>query len=122
MVAWSSPIRLSTNGSTPSAARRAGDLQRLLQQRAARAGLAQEDRPDRQPGQQLEVVAQLRRALGERDPLAHGLGARRGVAADGARPCRSEIAARKRARTLGASPSAARTRSAVASISATAPA
>ena len=105
VVAWSRATRLSTNGSAPTAARSRAVRSASLEQRPAGAGLAQEDRPDRQPGEQLEIVAQLGRALGERDRLADRRRAGAGVTAED-RAIPSAIAARKRARAEAPSGSA----------------
>ena len=60
------------------------DLERAVEQRAPGAGLAEEDRRDRQPWNQLQVVAQFGRCTREGDRLLDRLRAGGGVAADDA--------------------------------------
>ena len=56
----------------------------MIEQRPPSAGLPQEQRPEREPGDQPEVVAQAGRALGERDRLLDGVRAGRCVTAEDA--------------------------------------
>ena len=84
VVAWSRAIRFSTNGSAPTAARARAVRNACSSSEAPGAGLAQEDRPDRRPQQQQQVVLKLGGALGERNRLVDRLGAGRGIAAEDA--------------------------------------
>jgi hypothetical protein len=61
---------------------RAGALQRVGEQPPTRHRVAQDDRRDGEPGQQVDVVAELPRLLGERDRLLDRPLSRRRVAAD----------------------------------------
>ena len=59
-----------------------GGSQRIVEQRPPGPGLPQEQRPQGQPGDQPKILAQVGRALGERDGLVHRGRAGRAVTAE----------------------------------------